>query len=516
MVMKHTPLSLLLIFSLKVNAMELPTIFSDDMVLQQDLPVLVWGRSDPGAAVTVRFAGQSVETAADGEGNWSLSLGPLEASFEARELVVSSGTNKIVFRNVLVGEVWLASGQSNMGLEVRRGVDADIHILGANDPYLRLNRVAYNPSPVPVFSSRNPWKLDKPDAVEYFSAVGYQFARDLRKTLQVPVGIIMSSVGGTPSIAWTRTEAAARNPVLKAKLDEWDLALARYDEDLPAWELAYAAWREKEGVAEIDYENHKRKGAPEKPEDANSSKRPGNLANGMINPIAGYTIRGVIWYQGEEDAQWDPANYGQRLRVMIEDWRKWWNADLPFGVVQLPDFMMTKTQPTNERWPRLRESQRRVAKDDPNTGLIVTIGLGEANDIHPPNKIPVGRRLARWALADVYGKLKLRGGPEIEHAVREGSSIILSFSQTGEGLHINDLPVLSGFTASDSETEPPEWQTLYYPVGAKLRSATEVELAIPEGKNPVRVRYGWQANPADANLTNVERLPAGPFEIAVP
>jgi len=515
MIMKRLLFALLLFLGVQVNALELPAIFSDNMVLQQEQPVRVWGRSEPGTSVEVQFAGQTASTTADGEGNWSLSLEPLEASFEARELVVSSGPKEVVFKNVLVGEVWLASGQSNMGFEVRKAVDADIHKLGANDPYLRLNKVAFNPSPEPAFSSRNQWVADSPEAIEFFSAVGYQFARDLRKTLQVPVGVIMSSVGGTPAIAWTRAESAAKNPALKAKLDEWDAALARYEEALSIWEKEYAAWREEKGIAEADYNKHKRQGAPEKPQDANSTHRPGNLANGMINPVAGYTMRGAIWYQGEADTRWDPANYGQRLQVMIEDWREWWGRDFPFGIVQLPELGRASTKPSNEQWPKLRDSQRRLAKADPKTGLVVTIGLGEANDIHPANKIPVGRRLARWALADVYGKIGLRGGPEIESAVREGSSIILEFSQTGEGLRVNDLHELGGFTASDS-TDEPERGTHFYPVEAKLRSKTAVELTIPEGKNPGRVRYGWQSNPVDANLTNQERLPASPFEIALP
>ncbi len=508
-------LLLFLFLGVQVNALQLPGIFSDHMVLQQEQPVRVWGQSEAGALVAVQFAGQAASTIADNEGNWSLFLEPLETSFEGRQLVVSCGAEKIVFSDVLVGEVWLASGQSNMVLEVNKGVDADIHKAGANDPYLRLNRINFRSSPFSVFSSASSWNVDSPQSIGNFSAVGYQFACDLRKTLQVPIGIIMSAVGGTPVIAWIRTESAAKHPLLRANLEEWETALARYDEDLVGWERAYAAWREKKGISMVDFDKHKRQGAPAKPEDVNSTQRPGNLANGMIHPVAGYALRGVIWYQGERDTNRDPANYDQRLQVLIEDWREWWGLDFPFGIVQLPDFMQAKTEPANDPWPKLRESQRNLAKRDPNTGMVVTIGLGEANDIHPANKIPVGRRLARWALADIYGKIDLRGGPEIQSAVKNGSSIILCFSQTGTGLHVNDLDELGGFTASDSAEEP-ERGTFFYPVKAKVRSKTEVELTIPEGKNPVRARYGWQSNPSEANLTNKERLPASPFEIALP
>ncbi|VGO14887.1 hypothetical protein PDESU_03457 [Pontiella desulfatans] len=505
---------LLIFLSAQVNALELPRVFSDGMVLQRDLPVSVWGRCEPGETVEVQFAERTASTIADDEGNWSVCLDPLKASFEAREFVVSSASKKIVFKNVLVGEVWLASGQSNMQWPVNKSVDSDLLRLGGTDPYLRLLPMFCRPSAQPEFTSPMSWVLHSPQAAEKFSAVGYQFARDMRMTLQVPVGIILCAVGGTSAIAWTRTKAASQDPVLQAKLEEWDIALARYDEDLAAWEIEYAAWLEKNGIAEPDYEIHKRTGAPRMPHGEKSAHRPGNLANGMISPFAGYTMRGVIWYQGEEDVQWDPANYGERLKVMIEDWRDWWGLDLHFGIVQLPNLKKAEAEPSNNPWPKFRESQRRLAEADPNTGLVVTIDLGEANDIHPMNKFPVGRRLARWALTDVYGMLDLRGGPEVEGAVRETSSIILNFSQTGSGLHVNDLHELGGFTASDSETEP-KWGTQFYPVEAKLRSGTEVELTIPAGKNPIRVRYGWQSNPVDANLSNKERLPASPFEIAL-
>lgn len=411
--MKRSFIPIFLLLITQAWALELPTVFSHKMVLQQELPVSVWGRATPGATVTVAFASQSVAAKADAAGNWSLKLAPLEASFEPGELVVSSGTDKQVFSDVLVGEVWLASGQSNMGWSVSKSVDADILALGANDPNLRLYMVGYQPSTSLEFSSRHPWGNDSPQSAKRFSAVAYQFARDLRTTLEVPVGIIRTAVGGTPSIAWTRSETIAKHPALRAKVEEWEA---------------------------------------------------------------------------------------------------WWGYDFPFGIVQLPKFQLPRDDSSNHPWAQLRESQRRVAASDPNTGLIVTLDLGEANDIHPPNKFPVARRLARWALTDIYGKLNLRGGPEIETAVRDGNSIHLSFTQTGEGLHLHDGNQLGGFTASDTASGPANGRD-FYPVEAKIHSKTEVLLQIPKGKNPVKLRYAWQANPSEARLTNIERLPAGPFEI---
>lgn len=513
--MKLRIIILTLIASTPVWALELPSIFSDIMVLQQEMPVRIWGKAVPEAKVKVQFAGQEVSTEASSDGTWAVYLKPLEASFEGRELSVSSGDETRVFRQVLVGEVWLGSGQSNMAWNVSMCGDGDILLLGAHDPYLRLHQVDYHVAQEPRFSDKWNWIPDRPESTQWISSVAYQFARDLRITLRVPVGIINSSVGGTPAIAWTRGKAIVENPHLRSKDDEWEAALARYDEDLKSWESEYAAWRESKGVKEGNYEEHKRQGAPGKPEDASSPNRPASLANGMIAPIAGYTIRGVIWYQGEEDAKWEPARYGERLSVLIADWRQWWGIkDLPFGIVQLANLTSPRDRPTNGPWANIRESQRKVAQADPNIGLAVTIDVGEANDIHPRDKFTVARRLARWALADVYGKIELRGGPEIASAVREGSSILLRFNQTGKGLHMMDAHQLGGFTASDSLTDP-EGGTDFYPVRAHIHSKNEVRLDIPAGGEPARVRYGWQSNPVEANLTNQERLTASPFEMEI-
>lgn len=501
----------------QITALELPSVFSDNMVLQQEADLRIWGKADYGETVTVTFADQEVSTPVNADGMWQALLKPMKASFEEQSLKVKSGGEEKIFKNVLVGEVWLASGQSNMGWMVNQSVDSDILLLGANDPYLRLHKVAYQPSRQLEFSSRNPWTEDDQRNVKYFSSVGYQFGRDLRKTLQVPVGIIHSTVGGTPTVAWTRSGAIAKTPQLQAIDEDWETSLARYEEIMASWEKEYAVWRDAKGIRSENYEVHKRQGAPRKPEGADSPRRPASLANGMIAPIAGYTLRGAIWYQGEADANTNPETYDERLRVMIEDWRDWWNApEMPFGIVQLPGFMKAQNRPVNSNWAKLRESQRRVAESDPNTGLAVTIELGEANDIHPPEKILVARRLARWALADVYGKIDLRGGPEIVSAVKEGSTILLTFSETGSGLHVRDAEELTGFTASDSMTEPEVWwQTNFYEVEAEVVSKTEVRLTIPQGRNPVRVRYAWQSNPTNTSLTNKERLPASPFETGI-
>ena len=501
------------------GGLEVSTIFSDHMVLQQAAPIKVWGRADPGAIVEAEFANQSERAITDVNGNWTLELEPVEASFEGRPLSVSCGSSELVFRDVLVGEVWLASGQSNMEWSVERSIDGDILVLGANDPYLRLHRVDHATTAKPRFTGRNHWKLDSAESAAQFSAVGYQFGRDMRKTLGVPVGIIGASVGGSPCIAWMRKEAFSKLPELMERNDYWEAYweanLERYDEDYAAWKSEYENWQLKNGITEGGYWDHRLLGGPERPEDPQSPKRPARLANGMITPIAGYALRGVIWYQGEQDTGWRPQSYDKRLAVMVEDWRQRWGIDdLPFGIVQLAKLTAPQKRPANPSWAKVREGQRRLAASDPNVGMALALDVGEANDIHPLDKFTVARRLARWALAEIYEELDLAGGPEVKRAVRKNSAILLEFTNTGRGLHAMDSDELGGFSASDSLNDA-EQGTDFYLVEASIASETEVILEIPEGRNPLRVRYAWQNNPANANLSNKERLPASPFEIRV-
>ncbi len=247
--------------------------------------------------------------------------------------------------------------------------------------------------------------------------------------------------------------------------------------------------------------------SPPKPPRPDSPHRPASLANGMLAPVAPFAIRGAVWYQGETDTHWEPEHYDERLRVMVDDWRAWWeNEDLNFGVVQLANFMRTKEEPSDDNWPKLRESQRQLVRSLPNSGLVVTIDLGEMNDIHPLNKQDVGRRLARWALTDVYGILELRGGPEVASADFRGQEVWMTFDQVGSGLHIMDSYVLGGFTVAGADG-------VFYPAEARIEDPNQVIVHSTSVPEPVHVRYGWENNPVDASLTNKERLPASPFEI---
>jgi len=489
-------------------ALEVPNIFSDHMVLQQDIELPIWGTADPGTAISVEFADQEINTTADSNGKWILHLDPVEAGGDPQILIIESGENRLEFADVVVGEVWLASGQSNMEWSLNRTLDGDMNSIRPADDSIRFYDVSNTTSQEPRFTDEAKWQISGPDSSPSFSAVAYHFARDLQEILEVPVGIIHASWGGTPAIAWTREQVFDKHPLLSEKQAEWEQRLGNYPEAYAAWETEVDQWRKANDQPDnLNAWQIRRQGGPRAPRGPNSPHRPASLANGMLAPVAPYAIRGAIWYQGEADAGWAPEQYDERLGLMIEDWRDWWNLpEMAFGIVQLANFLDPKAEPSNDPWPNLRESQRRLAAEDDLTGLVVTIDVGELNDIHPRDKFTVGRRLARWALADVYHLLDLRGGPELQGAEVAEGSVLLTFSEVGSGLTQIDSRSVKGFTLAGADG-------VFYPADAKIIDETTLQVSSPEVIAPTHVRYAWQNNPVDANLGNKERLPASPFEV---
>jgi sialate O-acetylesterase len=480
-------LSLAFLSPLAAASLELPGVFSDHMVLQQGKSLPVWGMGTPGASVTVHI-GQDAETVPVGpDGTWRVTLPAQAVSFEHVEFKIESSTGEsLSYADVLIGEVWFASGQSNMTWAVQRSLDGDMEAVMAHHPNLRILDIDRVASTEPRFSSPRIWQTVSAESIPSFSAVTYTFGRDLQAALRSPIGLIHSSWYGTPAIAWTRESALPNHPLLAERAAEWEAVLT---------------------LPEAETENLLA-GVNRRRVSAGSSQRPGVLANGMVAPVAPYAIAGAIWYQGEGDANWEPELYGERLAVMIEDWRAWWELpEMPFGIVQLAGFMQPKTAPSNDPWPRLRESQRVLARTLPHTGLAVAIDIGEVDDIHPFNKHTVGRRLARWALADVYGLLELRGGPEIAAATFDEEGITLTFTQIGGGLRpFNGNPLL-GFTVAGEDG-------VFYFAEAEVTAPDTVLVKLPEGvTEATHVRYAWQNNPVEANLYNLERHPASPFEV---
>jgi sialate O-acetylesterase len=494
---------------LGLRALELPNIFSDHMVLQQGQPLPVWGLAASGATVKITFGQQSVEVVADAEGKWLAKLAPESANATPATLQVTSGEKQIAFSDVLVGEVWLCSGQSNMQVKVENSLNGDLFILGGSNPLVRLYQVEIIPSTTPRFSAKAKWTPTDAPNIARFSAVGFHFGTVLQSILGVPVGLVGAYAGGTPAIAWTRPSAFPKHPLLVQHVADWEAGMPTYTERNADYKIRFAAWKKSRGIApnaDIDVWAYADSPKPE-PYDPKGTKRPGVLANGMLSTVAPYATRGAIWYQGEADAGWVPERYDERLAVMVEDWRVWWNnPTLAFGVAQLANFKKPVAEPTDEKWAQFRESQRRFVQNVPHSGLAVTIDVGEANDIHPLDKETVGQRLARWALTDIYKKLNLRGGPEPTGADFT-DQVLVRFKSTGGGLWAFNGGPLQGFTLAGPDG-------VFHHAQAELKGKDAVVVRCPEVPAPQAVRYAWAMNPRGANLSNRQRLPAGPFELA--
>jgi sialate O-acetylesterase len=474
---------------------KLPSFFSDGMVLQREARVPVWGTADVGEAVTVSVAGQTVRSTADAAGKWMVDLTPLPVGAPLE--VVIEGKNKLTVHDVLVGEVWLASGQSNMEWSVRRSANADAEIAVANYPAIRMFTAKRSASPEPSTDVPGQWKAATPEVVGAFSAVGYFFARELHQKLGVPVGIIHTSWGGTPIESWTKESVLRADEKYKAVFERWQRAVEDYpaakkehDAKVAQWEAAAAAAK-AEGKLE-----------PTRPAaiaDPNTSRRPGALYNGMIAPFVPYAVRGFLWYQGEANAG-RAYQYRDLFQTMIRDWRADWNQELPFLFVQLANYRARKEQPDESDWAELREAQT-MALALPRTGMAVTIDVGEEKSIHPLNKQDVGHRLAVAALAQEYDQNIPYSGPMYDSMAVEGNAIRLKFKHTNDGLVAKD-GALQGFAIAGEDRK-------FVWADARIDGDTVV-VSSPAVTTPVAVRYAWANNPA-ANLYNGAGLPTSPF-----
>lgn len=472
----------------------LPALIADHMVVQRDAPVRIYGWAAPGEAVTVRLAGQSVSTSADETGRWEAWLRPLSAG-GPYDLIVA-GNNTITVRDVLVGEVWVASGQSNMVWPVERARDAEKEAAAANYPRIRLFKVALKVSAELLEDVEGAWQVCSPETVKSFSAVGYFFARHLHEKLGVPIGVIQSAWGGTPAQAWTSRATLVSEPTLQTFLTEWDRVLAnwpqtkrRYEENLKRWEAR---------AAEAKQQGRQPPPRPAQPLGPGHPHTPAGLFNAMIAPLTSFSIRGAIWYQGESNANSFAYLYRQLFEAMIRDWRQaWGQGDFPFLYVQLANY--AKAQPGGY-WSLVQEAQLKTLELR-NTGMAVIIDIGEAEDIHPKNKQDVGLRLGLAARALVYGEKLVYSGPVFRQATREGNRLRLYFDHVGSGLRA-PKGSLREFLVAGADR-------VFHPAVAEIDGATVV-VSSPAVAAPVAVRYAWANNP-EATLYNAEGLPASPF-----
>jgi sialate O-acetylesterase len=470
-------------------------LFSNGAVLQQGIKLPVWGTAKEGEKVTVKFQGQTVTTTAK-DGKWEVWLKPLKAGGPyAMEI---SGDNQITINDVLVGEVWLCSGQSNMAFKMPRAENADEAIPAARDSQLRLFTVPYGASDTPVTELNGAWDETTPSTISNFSAVAYFFGRDLRKALKVPVGLISSSVGGTPAEAWTAHPALEADPVLKSILDRHAEAVKSYDPEKAAAKHKKDLEKHKDAVAQAKAEGKPAPKAPAAPQSpARSHSRPSALYNAMIAPVVPYGIAGVIWYQGEANFA-RAAEYQTLFPAMIKNWRQEWNeGDFPFLFVQIAPFERIT--------PEIRESQLLTWQKVPRTAMAVTADVGTEHDIHPKKKEPVGDRLALAARAIAYGEKIEYSGPVYDSMKVKGNEIILTFKHVGSGL-VAKGGELKGFTIAGEDGQ-------FTAAVAKIDSDKVVVSSASVAK-PAAVRYGW-VNTPDVNLFNKEGLPASPFRTDV-
>lgn len=480
-------------------------MFTSNMVLQREMPVPIFGKAAPGEQVTVTIGEVSKTATAGEDGKWKVVFEPLTIAgpFEVKV----AGANEVILTNVVMGDVWICSGQSNMAMGLASCLNAQEEIAAANFPDLRLYNYPRKVSQQPTDEVAGSWVPCSPTTVPGFSGVGYFFGRYLHQELGVPIGLINTSWGGTAAEAWTSLEKLQANPLFQSIFDRWATLLAAYPAAMEKYNNeTLPEWQRKADEAKAAGQPIPRR--PQPPPGPDSPNRPANLFNGMINPIVGVAIKGAIWYQGESNAgrAWE---YRTLLPTMIEDWReRWGQGDFPFGIVQLANFRAVQTGPEDSAWAELREAQTVTALNDPNNGIAVIIDVGDAADIHPKDKQTVGKRLGLWALARVYGQDIVYYGPMYKSMAVEGNSIRISFDHVGGGLttqataNAPDPTTLVGFTIAGEDQQ-------FVMAQATIDGATVVVRA--EGVTaPVAVRYGWANNPV-CNLFNAEGLPANPF-----
>ena len=479
---------------------KLSPLFSEHMVLQRDAPIPIWGEAKANETVSVALGDSQAQTAADAAGHWILNL---PARHAATDLVLTvRGQNTLSVKDVSVGEVWLASGQSNMEFRVPRTKNAEAEIAAANFPQIRQFRVARNIADTPQRALKGQWELAVPQSVSSFSAVAYFFARDLHQKLKVPVGILHASYGGTVAEAWTSEKALKSNPALDVVFQDWQQKLAIYPQEKVKYDAQMARWKERADAAKVA--GTKAPTAPFAPAGPGGKGTPSGLYNGMIAPLVPYGIRGVIWYQGESNSR-APELYRTLFPALIEGWRADWKRELPFLWVQLANFHAVQTEPSQDGWANIREAQA-SALTVPQTGMAVAIDVGEANDIHYANKQAVGHRLALIALHDQYGQTGEFSGPQFTTMKAENGALRLNFSHAA-GLKARAGGELKGFAIAGADGK-------FGWAQAKIDGASIV-LSSPQVLAPVAARYNWADNPI-GNLVNAAALPAAPFRTDAP
>jgi sialate O-acetylesterase len=486
----------------KTAQVRLPEVLADHMVVQRGIEVPIWGWTDPGARVTVQMGPAKAVATANGDGEFLAHLPPQEAG--GPHTITVTSENTVWIKDVLIGDVWICSGQSNMAWIVRNVNNAEQEIAEAKHPNIRLFTVARKPATEPQDDCQGDWQPCTPETVADFSAVGYFFGRHLHEHLDVPIGLVNTSWGGTPSEAWTSPETVRKVEAFAPIVQRFEDQIASYPKWKEDWETQkderLAKWKQASEKAKAEGKRPPRK--PQAPRDPTlSPHRPSNLYNGMIAPLLPMRIRGAIWYQGESNAG-RAYQYRTIFPAMIRDWRRQWKQGaFPFLFVQLANFMKREAEPGESAWAELREAQT-MTLDLPNTGQAVIIDIGEADDIHPRNKQDVGKRLALAARSIAYGEDLTYSGPTYKSMKVEDGKVRLAFDHVGGGLVAKGGGPLKGFAVAG---EDKKWHWAEATIDGETVVVSSDEVA-----KPVAVRYAWANNP-ECNLVNEAGLPASPF-----
>jgi sialate O-acetylesterase len=455
--------------------LKIASIFGDSMVLQRELPVPVWGWCKAGEEVTVTFGSQMKKAKADDQGRWQIKLDAMDANANGQTLKIA-GSGTVEIKDVLVGEVWICSGQSNMEWRLSQALNGKEEVAAAENSQIRLFNVpGHITSPIAKEICPGSWQICEPKSAGGFSAVGYFFGRRLQEELKVPIGLVGSNWGGTRIEPWTSPAAFSKMPELKKISDQ----VAAYNEETKV-----------------------------------GGGSPSAIFNAMIHPLAPFSMRGAIWYQGESNGS-EGESYYHKTQALVNGWRELFNPELAFYWVQLADFQKPNDNPAGgDGWAKLREAQRK-ALDIKHTGMAVIIDIGAEKDIHPKNKQDVGWRLSQWALHQTYGKKDLVPcGPLFKSHQVEGNSIRLTFDHVGSGLMVGEKEgleptglvkdgKLQRFAIAGADKK---WHWAEATI-----SGETIVVKSPEVMEPVAVRYAYTMNPVGANLYNVEGIPASPF-----
>ncbi|MCG9129462.1 9-O-acetylesterase [Candidatus Poribacteria bacterium] len=483
----------------------LPRVFGSNMVLQRDMPVPIWGWACANENVTITLIRDSngetvstLEVVADEKGDWKSELPSTEAG--GPYTLTVDGGNTVKLSNILFGEVWVCSGQSNMEWPVNASDNSQDEIAAADYPNIRLFHIPRVASGLPMLDVDAQWRTTTPDNIRHFSAVAYYFGRHLYNQLDIPIGLINTSWGGTRIEPWTPPIGFDAIPALSSISDEINDIDTNYRAQLPEKITEIEEWISE--TKDAIENNSTVIQMPENIHPLTNSGRPTSLYNAMIYPIVPYAIRGALWYQGESNMP-EGMMYHEKMKALISGWRDvWGQGEFPFYFVQLAPFNYGGQDDETERLARLWEAQS-ATLSVANTGMVVTTDVGNIRDIHPRNKQAVGLRLALWALGKTYGKNDIvYSGPLYKSMQVEGESIRCSFDHIGGGLTSSDDQSLTWFEIAGEDKQ-------FYKANAVV-DGDSVVVSSENVSSPVAVRFGWDQI-AEPNLINKEGLPASPF-----